>query len=269
AWRQRILNNSGIIPTNIGLDGKIGSAANGKWYGGTYGWGFSVVVPQTGKLAHRNTHQLGIAGFGNAYLLTGDDRWLDPWRQMIDRINAQGKMVDGKMAYPHMYGDQGWYNFTSEKYRHGAEEIWYWSMKEADLQRLPQTGWIAFLQGKDPTFPEQALRQDLATIRQRVALMHADTTTPDTRLADDTLRINPATAANLVRLMLGGLHHGNRNLVLHSRLRYFDPVGRRPGLPEDAAALVEKMAGDQTVVTLVNVSPVHARRVVLQGGSYG
>ena len=60
AWRQRMLANDGIIPTNIGLDGKIGSAAGGKWYGGVYGWGFTVDVPQTSKLAHRNTHHLGL-----------------------------------------------------------------------------------------------------------------------------------------------------------------------------------------------------------------
>jgi hypothetical protein len=269
AWRQRILDNGGIIPTNIGLDGKIGSAAGGKWYGGTYGWGFSVAVPQTGQLAHRNSHHLGLTGFGNAYLLTGDDRWLDPWRQMIDKVNAQGKQADGVMTYPHMYGDQGWYQFTPEKYRHGAEEIWYWSMADADLRRLPEEGWVAFLRGKDPDFPERALRQDLEAIRTRVAGMRADTTTPDTRLADDPMRFNPATVANLVRLAVGGLHQGNRTLVLHARVRYFDPDRRRPGLPDDVAALVQRMTADETVLTLVNVSPVHARRVVVQAGAYG
>ncbi|HEY3787523.1 MAG TPA: hypothetical protein VGL71_01655, partial [Urbifossiella sp.] len=269
AWRQRILDNDGIIPTNVGLDGKIGSAAGGKWYGGVYGWGFTVVVPRTGQLAHRNTHYLGLRGFGNAFLLTGDDRWIDPWRKMIDRINAQGKKTDAGMVYPHMYGDRGWYDFTSQKYRHGAEEIWYWSMKEADLHRLPQTGWIAYLQGKNPGFPEQALREDLEAIRGKVAGMKADATTPDTRLADDSMKFNPASAANLVRLMLGGIHHANQTLVLHTRLRYFDPEGRRPGIPRDVAALVEKMTADQTELTLVNLSPVHSRRVIVQAGSYG
>ncbi len=270
AWRQRILDNDGIIPTNIGLDGKIGSAAGGKWYGGVYGWGFSVEVPQTGKLAHRNNHFLGLNGFGNAYLLTGDDKWLDPWRKMIDKVNAQAKRTaTGETLYPHMFGDKGWYDFTPEKYRHGAEEIWYWSMKDADRERLPQDGWIAFLQGKNPNFPEQALRQDLETIRKKMAGVRADKTTPDTRLADDPMRFNPATVANLVRLTLGGLHHGNRTLVLHTRVRYFDPVKRRPGLPNDVAALVEKMTGDETVLTLVNLSPIHSRRVIIQGGSYG
>jgi hypothetical protein len=268
-WNQRILDNDGIIPTNVGLDGKIGSAAGGKWYGGVYGWGFSVEVPQTGKLANRNNHYLGLVGFGNAYLLTGDDRWLDPWRKMIDKINAQGKMMNGVMSYPHMYGDKGWYDFTPAKYSQGAEEIWYWSMKDGDLQRLPQAGWVGFLQGKNPDFPEQALRQDLENIRKKSAGIRADASTSDTRLADDSMRYNPANMANLVHLMLGGIHHGNRTLVLHSRLRYFDADRRRAGLPADVGALVEKMTADETVVTLVNLSALHPRRVIVQAGAYG
>jgi hypothetical protein len=83
------------------------------------------------------------------------------------------------------------------------------------------------------------------------------------------MRFNPATVANLVRLTLGGLHHGNRTLVLHTRVRYFDPDKRRPGLPADVAALVEKMTSDETVLTLVNLNPVHTRRVIIQAGAYG
>ena len=59
--------------------------------------------------------------------------------------------------------------------------------------------------------------------------MKADTTTPDTRLADDPMQFNPATVANLVQLTLGGMHHGNRTLVLHARVRYFDPDCAAPG----------------------------------------
>ncbi|MDP7135536.1 MAG: hypothetical protein QF437_33910, partial [Planctomycetota bacterium] len=54
AWRDRMIENDSIIPTNVGLDGKIGSAAGGKWYGGVYGWGFSVTNPVTGEIAHRS-----------------------------------------------------------------------------------------------------------------------------------------------------------------------------------------------------------------------
>jgi len=269
AWRQRILDNGGIIPTNIGLDGTIGGATGGKWYGGVYGWGFSVLNPADGKIVHRNNHYLALQGFGNAYLLTGDDKYLDPWRKMIDKINAQGKIIDGQMMYPHNFGDKGWYNFTPEKYKHGAEELWYWSMADVDRKRLPQTGWIGYLHGKNPTFPEQALRQDLETIRKKVGLIRADTTTPDTRLSDDPMGYNPATVVNLVHLTMGGIHHKNRTLALYCRLRYFDPVTRRAGLPQDVAALIEKMSADSTEVTLVNVSPVEARTVTIQAGGYG
>lgn len=269
AWRQRILDNNGVIPSNIGLDGTIGGATNGKWYGGVYGWGFTVKDPGSNSLAHRNTHHLGLVGFGNAYLLTGDDRWLDPWRNMIDVVNAQGKKIDGKMTYPHMYGDNGWYQFTPEKYSHGALELWYWSQRDADRQRLGSDAWLAFLEGKNPQFPEDVLRQDLETIRRKVNEFRNDKTTPDTRLADEPMGYNPATVANLLKLTMGALHHGNRTLVLHARLRYFDPIARRPGLPEDVAALVERMTSDSATVTLVNVSPIQSRRVVVQAGAYG
>jgi hypothetical protein len=268
AWKKRMEDNGGIIPSKIGLDGKIGGP-DGKWYGGVYGWGFTVVVPQDGSLAHRNNHYLALAGFGNAFLLTGDDVWLGPWRKMIDLINAQGKMIKGVMHYPRMHGDQGWYAFSPEKYKHGAEDIWYWSMRAEDRKRLPDAGWISFLEGKDAGFPERTLRNDLETIRRKMAAMKKDETTPNTRLADDAFEYNPASAGNLVRLMLGGIHHFNRTLVLHCRLRYFDPERRRAGLPQDVAALVEKLSTDSTTVTLVNLDQVHPRTVIVQAGGYG
>src|SRR5262249_46492616 len=54
-----------------------------------------------------------------------------------------------------------------------------------------------------------------------------------------------------------------------SRLRYFDPKRRRAGLPEDVAALVEKLTGDSVTVTLININQIDGREVVLQAGGYG
>jgi hypothetical protein len=268
AWRQRMIDNGGIIPTNVGLDGRIGSGAGGKWYGGVYGWGFSVIVPQTGTLAHRNLHHLGLHGFMNAYLLTGDDRFLDPWRRQIDIVNGHKKVVDGRVLYPHMYGDKGWYDFSPERYRHGALEIYMLSMKRGDRDRLPDDPWISYLEGKNPGYAEQMLRQDLDRIRRRVAAMRRDTTTPDTRLADDPLAFNPASTDSMVALALGGLAPKQRGVLLHCRLRYFDADARRAGLPEDVAALIEKMDGGSVTLTLVNTNPVAARTVIVQGGAY-
>jgi hypothetical protein len=267
-WNRRIAANGNVIPSNVGLDGKIGSATDGKWYGGTYGWGFSVVVPQTGKLAHRNTTNLGISGFVNAYMLTGDDRYLDGWRKQIATINAQKKTVDGRTLYPHNFGDNGWYNFQSQPYTVGALEIYYLSMKPSDRKWVPSNAWLAYLDGRNPNYPQTALRGDFARIRQRVAGIRNDTTTPDTRLADDPMKFNPASIQSLVHLMTGGLYSGKNGLIHQCRLRYFDPKRQRAGIAEDVAALIEKMTDDSTTVALVNVNQLDARTVVLQGGAY-
>jgi hypothetical protein len=269
AWRQRTSANGDIIPTNIGLDGTIGGACGGKWYGGVYGWGFSVRVPQTGAIAHRNLHDRGFIGFMNAYLLTGDDRYLDGWRKQMDAINSHKKMIDGRVMYPTMHGDQGWYTYVPQRYTKNARELYYLSMKAEDRARMAPDRWSDYLEGKDARYAEDALRADLEHVRQRVAGMRADTTTPDTRLADDPLRFGPADVKSLLELGLGGIHLGRNAAVLHCRLRYFDPLQRRAGLPEDVAALVEKLTADDTVVTLVNISQLDARTVVVQAGGYG
>ena len=280
AWRERMVENGGIIPTKIGLDGKIGGPA-GKWYGGVYGWGFSVLDPATGKKADRPRVHLGLTGFGNAYFLTGDDRYLDAWRKQIDIVNANAKSVDGRTLYPHMFGDDGWYAYTPEKFDTGALQLWYWSMRPDDRRRIasrgdsspydlrstPQ-GWLAYLDGKAPDYPERALRADFASIRSKVAGQRADPSTPDTRLADDPMKFNPAAVGTLIQLTLGGIHPGRTGSILHCRLRHFDPERRRAGLPEAVAALVDSLDADQAALTLVNVNQSEPRTVIVQAGGY-
>ena len=274
AWVERTAANGGIIPTNIGLDGRPGGAYNGRWWGGVYGWGFSVpVVPRNGQLAHRaaGVQERTAYGFANALLLTGDTRYVAVWRKLLDQVNAnRTKDDDGRTVYPHMYGDRGWYEFTREPFAYGAEELYYWTYDRSVLDLLPnKPRWVAFLDGDDPDYPVAALQADLAAVRERVTAQRQDTSTPDTRMCDDPNAINPAQIDALNRLMLGGLPTGRTGYPLHCRLRYFDPTRRRAGIPEDVAALVERLDSDATVVTLVNVSQHQERTVIVQGGAYG
>ena len=39
-------------------------------------------------------------------------------------------------------------------------------------------------------------------------------------------------------------------------------------MPEDVAALVEKLTDDETTLSLVNVNPVEEQTVIVQGGAY-
>ena len=68
-----------------------------------------------------------------------------------------------------------------------------------------------------------------------------------------TDHINPAITETLTQLMLGGLPTGRNGFPLHARFRYFDGDLRRPGIPEDCAALVEKLGADSATLSLVNL----------------
>lgn len=280
AWVERARNNNDMIPSNIGLDGVIGGEAGGKWYGGVYGWGFSPVVPMTGKRADRNRVPRAFVSFMNAYLVSGgDDQYLEVWRKQADRINDQRKVIRGVASTPRMYGDEGWYSYAPGEYNLNFLEIYYLSMKPSDRARAEQTPWYSFLEGKNPGYPAKALHGSLAHIRKSVESIREDQTTPDTRLADTVMDFNPASVTALVQLMEGGLYiqhpgwartsPGQGGSLLHCRLRYFDPARRRAGIPEDVAALVEAMTDDSVTVTLVNISPTDRRLVTIQGGAYG
>jgi hypothetical protein len=278
AWAQRARDNGGIIPSKVGLDGKIGGP-EGKWYAGAYGWGFSPIVPMTGKPADRNRVPWCINGFFNAYLLSrGDDKYLDVWRKTADKFDAAGKTVDGKFATPTMYGDQGFYSFKPGKYRLNFLEIYALSMKQSDRARCEETGWYDYLEGRNPDYPVKSLRAGLARIRTRMQTVDSDTTSPDMRLADSALDYNPASIVALTQTMEAGLYleHGSwaktspnqGGTLLYSRLRYFDPENRRAGIPQDVAALVDGWGPDSLTVTLVNLNPTLARSVIVQGGAY-
>lgn len=269
-WVKRTQANGGLIPTIVGTDGAVGSPCGGRWYGGVYGWGFTVTVPQTGDKAHRPffTHRAPY-GFGNALLLTGDRSYVDTWRGVIQTVNAQTRMENGRPVYPRMYGDEGWYDFRPEPFAEGALETFYWTQDAADLDMLDTSGCLGFWQGQVPDWPVQALQADLAEVRTRIGHVRRDTSTPDTRLSDDMNTFNPAITEALTATMLGGLPTGRVGSPLHCQVRYFDPDRRRAGLPADVASLVHRIDPAGIEVELINLSQVHARNVCLQLGAYG
>ena len=268
AWSQRAADNGNILPSNIGLDGTIGGETDGKWYGGCYGWNFTVTVPQTGQKAHRNSISRGIAGFGNALLLTGNQFYVDVWRKMLNAVNSNAKLRDEKMLYPHMYGDDGWYAYSGTPYNEGALDIYYWSMDRADRKYVPQSDWLNYLDGDKPEFPIEVMENEFESIRLKLEGVKNDRSSADTRLSDNTLQFNTANTTCLTQLMMGGLtpRYGE---VLHARVRYFDPVDRRAGIPEGVAALVEEMTDTSTTLALVNIDPIAGKQVIIQIGAYG
>jgi hypothetical protein len=276
-WLERMKQNNGIIPTFVDLDGKIGGPT-GKWWGSAYGWGFSPVNPVTNRRENRNRMERPIIGFNNALFLTGDQKYVDAWRNMINAVNANARTVDGKTQYPTMYGldlatdpkatKAGWYGWRDRPWNVGAFEVWYFSQKPEDLARLDKNPWLEYLQGRNPTFPETAMADDLATIRRRVEGIRKDQSKWDKRLADNMLDLNPVKTTALIRLTQGGMEPDRRGNLVNSRLRYFDPARKRAGLPEDVGALISEMSDTGTTVTLVNLNTTTPRTLVVQGGAY-
>jgi hypothetical protein len=234
----------------------------------------------TGNRSDRNRIPRSFVGFMNAYLVSGgDDRYLDVWRKQADKINQQRKIINGVSSTPRMYGDQGWYGYAPGDYNLNFLEIYFLSMKPSDRARCEETPWFSFLEGKNNQYPVKSLHAALTHIRKSVESIRNDRTTPDTRLADTVMDFNPASVTALTQLMEGGLYiqhtgwaktsPGQGGSLLFCRLRYFDPMRQRAGIPEDVAALIDSMTDDAVTVTLVNVNPTNSRLVIIQGGAYG
>jgi len=81
-------------------------------------------------------------------------------------------------------------------------------------------------------------------------------------------KLNPVSTEALIQLTLGApqaLYNGG---LLFTRVRYFDAQRRRPGLPQDVAALVHTMEAERTTLELVNLSTRHPRILMVRAGGF-
>ena len=276
AWKGRVEANDGNIPSNIGLDGTIGGEWDGKWYGGVFGW-------NSQDEGVRNYVLRGPPeGFGNALLLTGDQGYTQVLRGQIDILYANSREEDGRILLPRYYGDAGWYGHHDGEsgsaggltnLRQVETDVYLWSLEPGDLARLPKRGWIEYLTAGNPDYPLTALQQGLDAVRRAAAGLRADTSSyNDPPGQTRGFNYNPVSTTALINLTMGGNDPGGSGhgpLPLHTQLRHFDPDRRRAGLPEDVAALIERIEPESVTLKLVNVSPFHARTVTVQMGGYG
>ncbi len=274
AWADRAAANGGVIPSNVGLNGKVGEDWDGAWYGGLMGWnwvfgGFGVL------------NRAVRVGFGNAYFLSGgDERYITPMRTLMDVMVKNRK--DGQ--YPERYNEEGWYNYTANSHFSSfAVTLYLLTLADEDRARMraihepeafsrqQEYAWIEFLDGKNPNYPDQALDLAFAQLARKSRVLRADPSTPDTRNSDTThsLGLNSAATAALVELTMGGMQPLWSGGLLYSQLRYFNPTAQRPGLPEDVGALVTGIEPDRVRVTLVNTCQTAERDVIVQAGAYG
>jgi hypothetical protein len=211
--------------------------------------------------------------------------------QRLDRLRA-ASTADWHTATGTPFPNRGY--AMKPEYR---EDCWYCDVEGkidwnyvANMRNKEDRGheapWARFLAGENPDYPERMLgvsyghvTRKLDQIRRNVLSLEYDsrrTTSIDPAgLKIQNVHehhwqmINPVTTEALVQLMLGAPQIMYNGGLLHATVRYFDAQARRPGLPPDVAALVRKVEPDHAVLELVNLSPLHAREVIVQAGAFG
>ena len=306
AWLERAKANDGLLPDNVGHSGQVGEYCNGKWYGGRYGWtfphGFLTLQKATidaGANAYLLTRdkdylelprrqmdrilELGEVRDIREQAMSVSERWVSQFNSM-DRHET--------FLVPHRYGDAGWFDWQpiSPVY---MVALWNLSMDEGDWERIErvrqaeafdwdavfpfhnkedsghESPWVRFLAGNNAQYPERMLQASYQLTCRRAAQVREDQDVGTQHHIHHWQWGNPVSSEALIQQTLGGPQPIYNGGLLHVRLRYFDVERRRPGLPEDVGALVEKLTANRTVVRLVNLSPVAGRKLLIQGGAFG
>ena len=186
----------------------------------------------------------------------------------------------------------GWFEFMP-MYPSDIAHLWCMSMDRDDSRRFERTrkrsgdpfavnswhhtkdqgghdwGWMAWLHGEFPEYPERILEHNLGQVQARLDFMAQDEQEPAAYNDAYFQRRNPVTCEGLVQLTMGApLPHYNGGLLV-TRLRHFDALRRRPGLPPDVAALVSGLSDDRAELSVVNVSPTERRELLIQAGGMG
>jgi hypothetical protein len=282
AWMERMEENGGIIPDNVGPSGRVGELRQGQWWGGFYGWTcrFSPYIV---------SNAITIAA-QCAHLVTGDKRYLQFLRSHLDMLLDRSIEEDGKLLVPTKHTDDGWQDFAPlgtmepihlwatsmeerdwarlERLRRGNEESWR-AVQPRGPRTLDDRAWTRFLAGDFPEYPEQILQANYSEVCRRLdAVIHDE---EDLSQVDEHhwQERNPVVTEALVHLTTGGPQTVYWGGLAQGRVRYFDVEKKRPGLAEDTAALVTGLEADRMDLTLVNLSAGQRRQILIGAGSFG
>ncbi len=306
AWRERAAANDGIIPDNVGPDGVVGSLLDGRWYGGHYGWTWPHGWYSVGSAAAVAALAAATATGDDGYLdlvrpaldaviaqgtvmafADSDSSIRSKWYpQLGPAVTVPTLLV------PFRRSDRGWFDYNPMM-PSVPVALWHHASDPADRKRLAdlrersgfdwrtvrsfrskeeaghEEPWFTFLAGDHPDYPEKILAAAQAQARHRLARMRAyrggDVAEADIHLWQQS---NPVVTEALVQLTWGGpqvLYNGG---LQQARVRYYDAVRRRPGLPQGVAALVSSIDPEATEVELVNLDAGGERRVIVQAGAF-
>ena len=127
---------------------------------------------------------------------------------------------------------------------------------------------LRFLAGDNPGWPEAVLDAALVRVNENMERLRGEEYEHEWKSQTMTSQ-NPILTNGLCQMTMGAPFQCFNGGLVCARVRYFDMDRRRPGLPQEVAALVETLESERTVVQLVNTSPIEAHRLIVQGGALG
>jgi hypothetical protein len=302
AWVERTRANGGIVPDNVGLSGKVGEYFNGKWWGGLYGWRWPHGYHSVGQAI-----QIGAANA--MLLSDGDPKYLEMPRSTLEKLISVGKMQKGMFMIPEQKDADHWFAYRPVDRSYLAslwfmsQDPADWQRIE-DIQRRDSVDWnrvvdmhnkmdaghdapwLRFLAGANPDYPERILSSARGQVALRLQRMRDNWLLIDEypgkwrRVDPDKTDFtllnehhwqgqNPVTTEALVQIMLGAPQVQYNGGLLYVSVRYFDPLRKRPGVPQDVAALVRAIKAGSIVLELYNLSAFEPREVIVQAGTFG
>ncbi|MDE0461878.1 MAG: hypothetical protein OXH93_05705 [Caldilineaceae bacterium] len=295
----------GLLPDNVGLSGEVGEYMDGRWYGGLYGWSWPHGYYNIGMAATVSGGNAFLLTGDKGYLQLANDQYDAIWdlgelrsprgeemslrSHWVDQLDGE---EEGIFVVPYRHNDEGWFDYQpmSPVY---PTAVWNMTMDPADWERIEalrrvekydwrrvqgfrnkednghEQPWLRFLAGDNPDYPEQMLAATYGQVCRRLALIREDVEDLTLVHIHHWQQLNPVITEALVQLTLGAPQIIYNGGLLHCRLRYYDAVLKRPGLPPDTAALVTRLEAERTVVELVNLNPYESRMVILQAGGFG
>jgi len=186
----------------------------------------------------------------------------------IERLRAGSKT--GPLPYananspnPPQPGSERWHS-------NGSPVDWdqvFADIEQRNQDRHNEPAHLRYLAGKNSDWPEKILRAETRRVSQSLERLRSGTYEHLWK-SQTVTELNPVFTNGLAQVTLGAPHTCFNGGLLQARVRYFDLERERPGLPEDVAALVEKVEADRTVLQLVNLSGFHTRRLVVQAGAF-
>ena len=150
--------------------------------------------------------------------------------------------------------------------------------------------WFEFIQGNFSNYPVQILKSNLQLIENQLKKMRSQTGDPENWPTYDPanadcevgldLRIpgysihawqefNPIYLEGLSQMLSGAPMHISHGGLQFAKVRYFDGERKRSGLPDNVAAMVDKLTANSMRVHIANLSQGESRVLTLQAGNFG